>query len=62
MMVEVLSCQEHHVLAEVLAGKLGTVADAQEQVFGKKADVCRLLWSHLESQILIVSEKQQLEK
>lgn len=43
MMVEVLSCQAHRVLAEVLAGKLGTVADTQKRVFGKKTDVCRLL-------------------
>lgn len=43
MMVVVLSCQAHHVLAEVLAGKLGAVADAQKRVFGKKTDVHRLL-------------------
>lgn len=43
MMVEVLSCQACRVLAEVLASKLGTVADAQKQVFGKKTDVRRLL-------------------
>lgn len=43
MVVEVRSCKVRRVLAEVLAGKLGTVAEAQKRVFGKKTDVCRLL-------------------
>lgn len=43
-MMVVLSCQAGlRVHAEVLAGKLGTVADAQKRAFGKESDVCTVL-------------------